>query len=361
MNPSLLFALLLCPLAALAQSEIPAATANEREADWQAVLALEAGPQQTEIHTREQARTVALAHLEKQEASLRGFLQKYPGSPHTVDAQLQLARLFATRSDLTGKVAYFEAAQRLLSEALASAPEERRADLVFARVALNMRRIAVPTEQDREALTSQMNAFQTSYPNDRRVAALMVEVATLFDDRPREKQALLNRALVVAHSPELRARIEDDMRRLTLLGKPITVQGKTADGTEVDLARFRGKVALVYFFASWSAPSMAGLAEVEYLRKTFAKDSLEVIGVSLDSAPEPLASALKARNIPWPVLYDGKSWKSPLVRSLAINALPTLWIVDRQGNLRTLNAKTESEALVRELLREKSSIGVASP
>jgi len=352
MTPRLLLALLLLPLLAFAQSVAQSNT----EADWQAVLALEAGPQQTEIRTREQARTVALAHLDKQEASLRAFLRNHPASPHAIDAQLRLARLLATRSDLTGKPAFFDAALRLLSEALQTAPEERRADLAFARIALSMHRIAIPTDQDRDALTEQMNAFQASYPNDRRVAPLITEVATLFDDQPHRKQVLLNQALAAARTPELRARIEDDLRRLALLGRPIEVRGATASGEEVDLARFRGKVALVYFFASWSPPSLAGLAEVEYLRKTFAKEPVDVIGVSLDPTPEALEAALKPRNITWPVIFDGKGWKSPLVRGLYLNALPTLWIVDRQGCLRTLNAKTESETLVRELLKEKKSL-----
>ena len=346
------FLLLLLPFWALAQQTAP----DRAEADWNAVLALEAGPQQTaEIPTREQARTLALAHLDKQEKGLRDFLRSYPQSPHAVDAQLRLARLLATRSDLSGKPSYFEAAQRLLAEALKTAPEERRADLAFARIALGMRRVAIPTDKDREVLTEQMNAFQKGYPNDRRVAPLITEVATLFDDHPRRKQALLTQALAAARTPALRARIEDDMRRLALLGRPIEVKGTTASGEEADLARFRGKVALVYFFAGWSAPSLAGLEEVEYLRKTFAREPLEVLGVSLDADRQTLEAALKAREIAWPVIFDGKGWKSPLVRSLSLNALPTLWIVDRQGCLRTLNAKTESEALVRALLKEKQN------
>ena len=333
MRARLLFALLLLPLAALAQ------TTDRTEEEWNAVLALEAGPQQTnEIQSREQARKLSLAHLEKQETALREFLHNHPKSSHAVDAQLSLARLLSTRSDLTGKPAFFDAAQRLLTEALKTAPEERRADLAFARIALGMRRIAVPTDKDREALAEQMNTFQSDYPNDRRVAPLITEVATLFDDQPHRKQTLLNQAMAAARTPELRARIEDDLQRLALLGRPIEVRGTTASGAEVDLARFRGRVVLVYFFASWSAPSLAGLEEVEYLRKTFAKEPLEVIGVSLDPTPEALDAVLKAHNISWPVIFDGKGW-----------------IVDRQGCLRTLNAKTESEKLVRELLKEKKN------
>ena len=334
------------------------AAANSAETDWQTVLALEAGPQQpSEIRTREQARAVTLAHLAKQETTLRDFLRDHPQSAHTVDAQLGLARLLATRSDLAENPAAFEAALRLLGDALATAPEERRADLLFARLALVMRRMAGPAVRDREALVAQMNAFQTSYPNDRRVAALLTEGATLFDDQPRRKQELLDQALAAAPSPELRARIADDMKRLALLGHPIGLRGATIHGTEVDLARLQGKVVVVYFFASWSAPSLAGLEEMQYLSQTFSKESVEIVGVSLDPTPEVLQATVKARNITWPVIFDGKGWKSPLVRGLAINALPTLWLVDQQGNLRTMNVRTESEPLVRALLKEKKNLG----
>jgi len=351
MNRHFLLVLLLMPLAAISQTSGPGP--SSAQADWEAVLVLEAGPQQAEIHSREEARTVTLAHLAKQETALRDFLRKNPQSDHVVDAQLRLARLFATRSDLTGKTAEFNYALHFLTEARKTAPPDRQADLDFAKVALIMRRVAVPTDKDRDALEAQMNAFLARYPNDRRAGALMAEVATLFDSQPRRKGEILKQALAAARTPELRARIEDDLKRLSYLGRPIDVRGTTAEGANVDLSQFRGKVVLLYFFATWSAPSIAGLEEVEYLHKTFASEPVELIGVSLDRTPEALDATIKSHNVSWPVIFDGKSWASPLIRSLCINALPTLWIVDRKGNLRTLNAKTDSEALVRELLKER--------
>lgn len=349
-SPRFLLSLLLFPWIALAQTNT--AVPGDAEADWNTVLALEAGPQ-TEILSRDQARAVSLAHLAKQEAGLRDFIRKYPGTTHVVDAQLRLAHLLSTRSDLSGDAVFFTKALQVLTDALKTAPEERRADLEFAKIALAMHHFTLPTDHERDALLGQMNAFLNRYPNDRRAAALMVEIATLFDNQPRRKDVILQQALAAARSPELRGRIQDDMKRTGFLGGPIDVRGTTADGAVVDLAKYRGKVALVYFFASWSPPSVAGLDEVEYLRKTFAGQSLEVIGVSLDPNREALEATLKPRRIAWPVIFDGKGWRSPLVRGLAINAIPTLWVVDRKGNLRTLNARTESEALVRELIKER--------
>ncbi len=329
---------------------------SDAEADWQAVVALDAGPKDP-IASREDARKVALEFLVRQEAALREFLEKHPADAHAVEAQLRLAHLLATRSDLIGNAAPYEAALQLLDAALKTAPEERRADLAFARIALAMHRAALPTDADRVALTTQMIAFQKHYPNDRRLAELMAEIATLYDNQPKHKEILLKQAFQAARTDETRARISDDLKRLALLGRPVTVQGATAEGLAVDAAQFRGKVVLVYFFAGWSPPSLAGFQEVAYLRKTFSAQQLGIIGVSLDPTREALASTLKDREktgtgLNGQVIWDGKVWESPLVRGLGINALPTLWILDKRGNLRTLNAQTESETLVRSLLKE---------
>jgi len=112
---------------------------------------------------------------------------------------------------------------------------------------------------------------------------------------------------------------------------------------------------LIYFFAEWSPPSMAKLDWVRELGARFPARDVKMLGISLDENQAALAANLAAHKITWPVFFDGKGWESPLVRSLGINALPTLWIVDQKGNLRALNARTEREtsALIAQLLRER--------
>ncbi|MDD5350847.1 MAG: TlpA disulfide reductase family protein [Chthoniobacteraceae bacterium] len=349
-RPPLLLVLLM-PLLALA----PARAADD-ETDWQAVQALEAGPSVKEIRSREEARAVTLAHLARQETSLRAYLQAHATGSHALDARLRLARLYATRSDFSGKPEDFATALRILDEAFQTAPVERRADIDFSRIALSMRRVAgmqAPGGAECERLAAQAAAFQERYPGERRVGALFAEVATLFDAQPRRKEDLLRQALAAARTPELRARVEDDLHRLSLLGQPVAVRGVSVDGKAIDLGQYRGRVVLVYFFASWSAPAVAGLDTLEAMRKPFAGQPLEVVGVSLDSSRDALATLLRGRGITWPVAFEEKGWKSPLVRGLSINALPAFWVIDRRGVLRSLNARADGEELVRQLLAEK--------
>jgi hypothetical protein len=54
-----------------------------------------------------------------------------------------------------------------------------------------------------------------------------------------------------------------------------------------------------------------------------------------------------------PVYFDGKSWESPLVRKFGVNALPTVWVIDRRGILRSLNAGENLADVVEALVMER--------
>jgi len=210
-----------------------------------------------------------------------------------------------------------------------------------------------PDSETRDALLSYVQKFEKDYPADHRSADLLAEVASLYDDQPKQKRELLNEAFQNADSDETKQRINDDLKRLDMLGKPLDLKFDSAQGDAVDIASFRGKVVLVYFFAAWSSPSVQGLVEVKGIEDQFPKAKFQVIGISLDKTKEGMqALTTKAGLKDVPIFFDGKGWESPLVRSLGINALPTVWLVDPQGNLRVLNAVNNTESLIRELMRE---------
>ena len=43
-------------------------------------------------------------------------------------------------------------------------------------------------------------------------------------------------------------------------------------------------------------------------------------------------------------------WKNAIARNFGINALPTLWLIDKKGRLAFLNARDSYEHRVRELM-----------
>ncbi len=318
--------------------------------DWRAIEALDAGPQ-TRPRTVEQARTVTLEHLARQEKALRGFAAAYPGEPRAFEARLRLAHVLAMRSRFEDAPKLLTAAEKVLDELASAAPPARRADVAFARIALLMKTLRDSADPRRDRLAESVDKFRRDFPDDRRLGALLAETATLFDSEPRKKRELLEQAQRHARDADTRQRIADDFKRLDQLGKPVALKFTSVQGEPVDLAACRGQVVAVCFFASWSVPSVAHLNEVRALAKNFPK--LRVIGISLDKDRAELDAVMKDYDLRWPVHFDGKGWESPLVRALGINTLPTLWLIDRTGRLRTLNASRDAAATVRQLLREE--------
>ena len=75
------------------------AFAGSADEDWQAVLALDAGPQ-TPVRTSEEAQSALTAHLAAQDRALRTFITAHSGDAREFEARLRLARLTALRSEI---------------------------------------------------------------------------------------------------------------------------------------------------------------------------------------------------------------------------------------------------------------------
>ncbi len=338
---------LLLPL--LVPSLLLAAGADE---DWDAVVALDAGPQKRPT-TALEAQAIAVEHLAQQEQKVRGFLREHPGDPRTLEAKLRLARTLQLKADVTDARITSPEVEALITEAERAAKPEQRADVRFARLSYSMRRWRTPTVQQRQFLYDQMRSFQSSFPEDRRLPALLTEIATRFDREPKRKRAMLVDAQVAARDEELKARIADDLRRLDLFGEIVPLRFAPSGGEVVDLADYHGKVIVLVFFAAWSQPAIEAIDTIEKALPKWPADEVQLFGVSLDSKLEPLETLARSKKITWPVVCDGRGWESPIVRGFGINSLPTVWLLDREGRLRSLDGLDGLVGQVKELLLQR--------
>ncbi len=326
----------------------------DAESDWAAAIALEKTPA-TEFKSRADAESLTLRQLERQRAALASFASEHPRSPHAIDARLRLARVYLVTGDLTGDTAMVEKAFRSLEELLANPvlPGERRADVAFAELALRMQRAQRDLEKSRDDLVKRAGKFRANYPGDRRIAPLFAGLAGLFEDQPIEQKRLLEIAAPVAAQEGLRLQIADDLRRIAMLGKPVSFTFTSIDGEPVALEKYRGKIVVLCFFADLSPPSLLALARVAEVAINFPAHSVQCLGVSLDRSPETARQTLRKFNLKFPVLCDGQGWEGRLVRQLGLNSLPTVWLIDRRGILRMLNVPEDPVPPLKTLLRER--------
>jgi thiol-disulfide isomerase/thioredoxin len=103
-------------------------------------------------------------------------------------------------------------------------------------------------------------------------------------------------------------------------------------GETVALAKLRGRVVLVDFWASWCGPCRESLPALERIAKTYGDKGLVVVGVNIDKTPE-VARAFLQKNkltLSFPVVNDGKHQVAARYQP---PTMPSSYLIDREGRV----------------------------
>src|SRR5258708_16415553 len=139
-------------------------------------------------------------------------------------------------------------------------------------------------------------------------------------------------------------------------GKPLDIRFTALDGREVDMAKLKGKVVLVEFWSTSCGPCVAEMPSVKSAYRRFHDRGFEVVGISLDDKESVLRRFIKEKELPWPQYFDGKGWENKFAVQYGIFGIPTMWLVNKAGNLCSTGARGDLESQVAQLLGEKSPV-----
>ena len=323
---------------------------NSLRADWAQVTALDL-PSVKLSPNPIKAKASMKERFENQIAVNQAFLKESPEDPHAYESKVRLAVAQARLGSLEQNQQVVDAALSKLMTLEKQAPEPtQRAEAMFRRISLQWQNLGSDPDQRRERAVTSARIFAAEFPQDRRAARLLAEAASLCDNHPELKRPLVEEALLISKDETLTQRLQDDIRRLDQLGMPVTLNFQALDGHTADLSKYRGQVVALVFWAAESAPSLLWIKDFA----TYSSEipGLKVIGVSLDQDRADLAAAVQTLKIDWPVAFDGKGWQNSIARKFGINSLPTLWLIDKQGRLQTLNARDNYQFRIKELLSQ---------
>jgi len=107
----------------------------------------------------------------------------------------------------------------------------------------------------------------------------------------------------------------------------------TPEGDTLHLSDLKGKVVLLDFWASWCGPCRVANRGMAKIYSKFRDKGFEIFSVSIDNEKKDWIKAIKKDNITWKQVNMPGSWESPIARRWGIEAIPTSYLIDRDGHL----------------------------
>ncbi|WP_263409786.1 TlpA family protein disulfide reductase [Terriglobus tenax] len=99
----------------------------------------------------------------------------------------------------------------------------------------------------------------------------------------------------------------------------------------VSLAKYKGKVVLLNFWATWCAPCQAEIPKFAAWQTQYGPQGFQVLGVSMDDEDAPVKKLVPRLKVNYPVVMGdarmGKAYGGVL-------GLPVTFLIDRNGTVR---------------------------
>jgi peroxiredoxin len=166
--------------------------------------------------------------------------------------------------------------------------------------------------------------------------------ATSLDQLKYEQQ-------LVAYSDAIKDEFKDNPAVRTFVRqmeavKPVSVGHKAPDfiiagidGKEVKLSDYKGKYVMLDFWASWCGPCRQENPNVVKQYAKFHQKGFNILGISLDVEKGAWQGAINADKLNWVHASDLQRFDGPTERLYRIEAIPSNYIIDPQGNIAAKN------------------------
>lgn len=141
--------------------------------------------------------------------------------------------------------------------------------------------------------------------------------------------------------------------KATERNEPVELEGETFAEDPVDLADWRGDIAVLNFWYAACPPCRAEAPDLKEVAEETADDGVRFLGVNSTDDPGTAAAFERTFEVPYPSLHDARSLGvAALQGKVALQAVPTTVILDPDGRVAARVIGRADAATLRSLIKD---------
>jgi len=128
------------------------------------------------------------------------------------------------------------------------------------------------------------------------------------------------------------------------------INAKNIKGNSVTLEKYKGKVLLVDFWASWCVPCLRSMPYLKSLRQKYHGQGFDILGISSDIKLSDLNKFIKEESIPWQQIFDPEG---SAAEPYNVMYIPYSVLIGRDGKIIAVNKdKLLLDSAIRNALKQ---------